>query len=136
MVSMNSEPLAIAGCVVEQNGKFLLIQEAKPSVYGLWNIPAGHVDRGETAETAAIREVKEETGYDVELREKLGVYTTASGRRVHVFKAHILSGALFTPDDEILDAEWFTYDEILAMQHANQLRDGFVMAAVREYLGK
>jgi len=63
-------PIA-AGVVIKQNNKYLLVQERMTSQYGLWNWPAGKVDVGETIEEAAIREGKEETGYDVELIREL-----------------------------------------------------------------
>lgn len=44
---MSTGTVVIAGCLIEQEGKFLLVQEAKPSAYGLWNTPAGHVDESE-----------------------------------------------------------------------------------------
>jgi ADP-ribose pyrophosphatase YjhB (NUDIX family) len=57
----------VAGCVLRQNDKFLLVQEKLPKVYGKWNLPAGHVDIGETIEDAAVREVLEETGHTVQI---------------------------------------------------------------------
>ena len=51
----------VAGCVIQKDGKYLLVQEKQQKVYGLWNLPAGHVDEGETFEEAAIRESQEET---------------------------------------------------------------------------
>jgi 8-oxo-dGTP pyrophosphatase MutT (NUDIX family) len=53
----------IAGCVIRDTyGRFLLVQERLEKVYGKWNMPAGHVEAGETIKAAAIRETKEETG--------------------------------------------------------------------------
>lgn len=57
----------IVGGVVEKDGKYLLVQEAKEKCRGKWNIPAGHLDPNETIFDAAKREVKEESGLDVEL---------------------------------------------------------------------
>ncbi|PIR46847.1 MAG: hypothetical protein COV07_02165 [Candidatus Vogelbacteria bacterium CG10_big_fil_rev_8_21_14_0_10_45_14] len=51
------------GAVIERDGKYLLIDRARPP-FG-WACSSGHVDSGEEAETALVREVKEETGYDV-----------------------------------------------------------------------
>lgn len=60
----------VAGCVIKKDGNYLLVQERQPKVYGKWNLPAGHVDKDETIEQAAVREAKEETGYEVELIKK------------------------------------------------------------------
>lgn len=49
----------VAACVIkDSDNRYLLVQEAQPKVYRLWNLPAGHVDRGETIEDAAVREAK------------------------------------------------------------------------------
>lgn len=57
----------IVGGIIEKNGKYLLVQEAKKKCYKKWNFPAGHLDFNESLEQGAIREIKEETGCDVEL---------------------------------------------------------------------
>jgi len=50
-----SEPKLIqvvAGCVLEKDGKYLLVQEKQKAAYEKWNLPAGRVDAGETVEQA------------------------------------------------------------------------------------
>lgn len=64
---MNSEVKVIVGTVIEKDGKYLLVQEAQEKCRGKWNLPAGHLDPGETMVDGAKREAKEETGCDVEL---------------------------------------------------------------------
>ena len=81
---MNNKPIRIAGCLIEHDKKFLLVQEAKPAVYGKWNTPAGHVDEGETLEEAALRETKEETGYDV----MIDVYSFNRARNSYIPSSH------------------------------------------------
>jgi 8-oxo-dGTP pyrophosphatase MutT (NUDIX family) len=49
-----------------------MVQEAKSAVRGLWNWPAGHLEEDETFQQAAIREVREETGFDVEIGKEIG----------------------------------------------------------------
>jgi 8-oxo-dGTP diphosphatase len=122
----------VAGCVVRQDdGKYLLVQEKQPKVYGLWNLPAGHVDKGEEIESAAIREVKEESGFDVELDSKIGVYhETIESPIRHAFSAHIVGGVLKIQEDEILDAGWFSYEEITIMRRDGKLRVEWIYDAI------
>jgi ADP-ribose pyrophosphatase YjhB (NUDIX family) len=119
----------VAGVVVKQDGKYLLVQEKKPSAYGLWNLPAGHVEEGYTAEETAVKEAKEETGYDVELMRELGVFhEDIKGSCKHAFEAKIVGGELSIPENEILDVKWFTYDEILQMKE--KMRNAWPLKAI------
>ena len=61
-----------AGGVVIQNNEVLLIYSASRNSYAF---PKGTIDEGETKDITAIREVKEETGYNVEILDFLGDYT-------------------------------------------------------------
>lgn len=119
----------VAGVVIKEDGKYLLVQEKQPKAYGLWNFPAGRVDQGDTIEQAAIREAKEESGYEVELIKKIDIYQeSASEPPKHAFEAKIVSGDLKFPEDELLDARWFTLDEIKSMK--DKLRGKWVLDAI------
>ncbi|MDD9911726.1 MAG: NUDIX hydrolase [Alphaproteobacteria bacterium] len=121
----------VAGVILQKAGKFLLVQEKQPQAYGLWNLPAGKVDEGDTIEETAIKEAFEETGYHVELIKKMRVYqSTATEPPKHAFTANILSGSLTIPEDEILDAGWFSLEEIEAM--TNKLRCSWVLDVIKE----
>lgn len=121
----------VAGCIIQKDGKYLLIQEKQERAYGLWNLPLGYVDKGEEIEAAAVREAKEESGYEVELEEKVGIYHENIGRPVkHIFKAHIVGGELKIPEDEILDARWLDYSEIEKLNSEAKLRAQCVFDAI------
>lgn len=121
----------VAGCVIKKDGKYLLVQEKQPKVYGLWNLPAGYVDKDEEIEHAAIREAQEESGYDVELDGLIGLYhDTTKEPLKHIFKAHIIGGELNIPEDEILDAKWLTYDEVKHLQDDGKLRARFIFDTI------
>lgn len=121
---MNSSTNVIVGVVIKKDDKYLLVQEAKASCRGKWNLPAGHLDPNETIFAGAKREAKEETGCEVEL-----VNICQIGNRVlsnEVFVSVIFSGNLIHENisfnqQEILDVRWFSYDEILVMK--DQLRN-------------
>lgn len=116
----NAKVLVIAGVVICQDDKFLLVQEKQQKAYKQWNLPGGRVDVGETIEQAAIREAKEEAGYDVELGQELIVlHLDIKTPVLHVFAATIVGGSLAFPEDEILDAKWFSYEELTKLDLRN-----------------
>ena len=49
----------VVGGIIEKDGKYLLIQEAKKMCYGKWNFPAGRLEFKESLKQGAIREIKE-----------------------------------------------------------------------------
>lgn len=121
----------VAGCVIQQDDRYLMVQEKQPKVYGLWNLPAGYVDKDEEVEHAAVREAKEETGYDVKLDGLVGVYHDTTKEPVkHVYRAHIIGGELAVEEDEILDVAWLTYDEIKDLNKEGKLRARFIFEAI------
>lgn len=109
----------IVGGVIERDGKFLLIQEAKEKCRGKWNIPAGHLDSNETIFDGAKREIKEETGCNVELTGVLQI-----GNRVLeddvlvsvIFSTKLLDDNITYDSNEILDVKWFTWEELINMK--------------------
>lgn len=122
----------IVGGVVEKDGKYLLVQEAKEKCRGKWNLPAGHLDPNETIFEAAKREVEEESGFDVELTGVCQIGNQKLENDVFVsvvFSTKVLGGDINFNPDEILDARWFTYEEIISMK--DQLRrESFVLGAI------
>lgn len=123
----------VAGCIVNKDGKFLLVQEKQQKVYGLWNLPAGHVDKGESLEAAAAREVLEETGYEVEVGKEKGLFHEHASTPVkHIFEAKIIGGELKIQEDEILDVKWLSFEEVEQLSKDNKLRAPWIIDIVRE----
>ena len=119
----------VAGAVIRKDGRYLLVQEKQPKAYGLWNFPAGHVDVGDTFEQTVILEAKEESGYDVKVLRKIGIFQRIPTESVkHAFEVEIVGGELAFSEDEILDAQWFTVDQIRNMK--DQLRDPWVIEVI------
>lgn len=58
-------PINTADAVVVQSGHILMIQRQKEPGRGLWALPGGHIDKGETAIEAVLRELYEESGLDM-----------------------------------------------------------------------
>ena len=70
---MDWKPHITVATIVEDNGRFLMVEEHKAG-RNVLNQPAGHLDPNETLTEAAVRETLEETGWDVEPTGVLGIY--------------------------------------------------------------
>jgi ADP-ribose pyrophosphatase YjhB (NUDIX family) len=97
--------------VIEKNKQVLLGKRAGGFGKGKWGLPQGYIEFDEDFLTAAIREVKEETGLDVEVRSIINVVSNQLLPRLHtlaiVLLAGVKSGELCACDDlEVL--EWFS----------------------------
>ena len=87
-------PQLVAGCLVEENGRILLMRRGNTPERGRWTFPAGYVDYGETPVRTAIRECAEEVGLCVRSLGLLGLY--ADVRHPHaavaVYLASVMAG--------------------------------------------
>jgi ADP-ribose pyrophosphatase len=116
-------PWVAVGVVVMRDGKVLLVQRGKEPGLGLWAVPGGMVDLGETAREAAAREAKEETCLDVEVGEVCWVADAirrdAEGRVVYHnviidFLATVRAGEPTCADDA-MDVRWVGPDDVEAL---------------------
>jgi mutator protein MutT len=99
-----------AGAVVRDHaGRLLLVQRGREPGRGRWSLPGGRVEPGETAEQAAVREVREETGLDVVAGELVGrVERPGPGGVTYVIDdiACTVLGGRLRPGDDADDARW------------------------------
>lgn len=127
---------AIVDVLVIKDNKFLLTQEGRPGRDGLYNIPGGHIDGHETIFQAAVREVKEESGYDVEITGFIGVYQgiyPALNVSGPVLSAKVIGGEA-TTSAEHKDVIWVTKDELFNMAKTGKLFTPHPPFAVNHYL--
>jgi ADP-ribose pyrophosphatase YjhB (NUDIX family) len=90
------DPKLAVVVLVSTEGKLVLVRRAIQPALGRWAFPSGYVDRGETVENAAIREVKEETGLDIKITQLIGVYSSASNPVVlAVYSSEVIGGNLY-----------------------------------------
>eukprot|EP00930_Biecheleria_cincta_P073726 TRINITY_DN61015_c0_g1_i1.p1 TRINITY_DN61015_c0_g1~~TRINITY_DN61015_c0_g1_i1.p1 ORF type:complete len:344 (-),score=62.40 TRINITY_DN61015_c0_g1_i1:249-1280(-) len=116
-----SHTVGVGAIVTDDLGRLLLVQErtGPAAKLGIWKLPTGLVDSGEELHTAALREVKEETGVDASF-ECLGAFTmNHGGNLAHAGKSNLFfivkckaaSTAISTQPSEIAEARWFTREE-------------------------
>ena len=106
----------IVGGVIEKDGKYLLVQEAQEKCYQKWNVPAGHLDFNESIEQGSVKEIKEETGCDVELNGILYIANRILEDDIFVmiiFSTKLINENIQYDKNEVLDVQWFSYDEIM-----------------------
>lgn len=116
----------VVGGIVEKDGKILLVQEAKERCYGKWNLSAGRLEAKESITEGAVREVKEETGCDVELTGIVDI--TCGTIEDTMFMAIIFSTKLVKEEikfnkEELLDVKWYDMDNVLHDMD-EELREG------------
>jgi ADP-ribose pyrophosphatase YjhB (NUDIX family) len=120
----------------QQNEKeYLLVHEIRDGKK-VYNQPAGHLDEGESLAEAAIRETREETGWDVTLTHIVGIYRFIGANGItymrHVFAATpIQHNPGQTLDDGIIEAVWMTYEEIL--NNTKAIRSDMVKSALDDF---
>ncbi|MDR3391775.1 MAG: NUDIX hydrolase [Sulfuriferula sp.] len=132
------KPHVTVAAVIEQAGKFLLVEE-HTSDGVMFNQPAGHLDDGESIIAAAIRETLEETAYHFQPASLIGIYQWR--QPVHdrtylrfAFAGHITGHeAGQALDTGIIRAVWQTPDEMRALRQRH--RSPLVMDCVEDYLG-
>jgi 8-oxo-dGTP diphosphatase len=117
--------VAVSALIIEA-GKVLLGHRRD---IGWWNLPGGGMELGETVEEALQREVREETGLEVEVGRLVGVYSKPQKREVVLtFRCRIVGGTLMETE-EITESRYFAPDalpERTLPKHAERVRDAFL----------
>jgi mutator protein MutT len=116
---MNVRPTPAVAAIILRDLEILLVKRgAEPSI-GLWSIPGGSVELGETLEEALKREVREETGLEVNVGEIAGVsdliikqYGRVTYHYILIdYFASVTSGEV-TAGTDATDCKWVSLDEI------------------------
>jgi 8-oxo-dGTP diphosphatase len=116
--------------LIKQKDTFLLVQEKSIRAFGLWNWPQGTPEAGESLKDTAIREAKEETGLDIQIKRKIKILnnTFADTKELHVYEGHCFGGVVNFPKDEILDVQYFTLEQIEDM--SGQFVEGWIYEVI------
>jgi 8-oxo-dGTP diphosphatase len=124
-------PIAAVGAVVFKEGKILAIKRGQEPSKGLWSIPGGRIELGETAQEAARREVREECSIEVQIERVLdsanNIIRDENGRiRYHFviidLLARYVSGEIKAESDAI-ECTWVTPREMAELDLTPMLRE-------------
>ena len=136
IVYASSKPTAGALCV--DNGRVLLARRAHPPFEGFWDIPGGFLDEGEGPLDGLRRELKEETGLEVEPERFLGIWmdryggdSTAEATLNLYWTARVVGGDA-APADDVSELRWFNRDELPASDELAFENVPLVLAAWRD----
>jgi ADP-ribose pyrophosphatase YjhB (NUDIX family) len=107
-----SNPKMVIGAIPEWEDRILLCRRAIEPRYGLWTLPAGFMENGETVADAARRETLEEAKARIELAGMFSVLSVPYISQVHIFYRARLLDLDFGPGEESLDVALFHENEI------------------------
>jgi 8-oxo-dGTP diphosphatase len=120
----SSRPPNAASVALIDRDRVLLIKRARAPWSGLWSLPGGRLEPGETAEQAAEREVLEEVGLRVFALRRLRRMFLGDGKFVlQVFATEAFEGEIVVADEEIADHRWVRLDDVPFMQTTPDLAE-------------
>jgi ADP-ribose pyrophosphatase YjhB (NUDIX family) len=121
----------VGAVIKDEAGRMLLILRGHDPGKGLWSIPGGRIERGESDEEAVIREVREETGLEVICGRLLGAVERSGGPQAIIeirdYKAVVVGGEIAAGDDAA-DACWTSPADVVALDASGQLTQGLLTA--------
>lgn len=102
----------MVGCLPVWGDQILLCRRAIPPRKGLWNLPAGYLENGETVQEGAVRETVEEAGASIELVRLHAIYNLPTVNQVYIFFLAQMTSGIFTGGAESLEVKLFRPEEI------------------------
>jgi len=139
-----TRPYLAVSAAIFRDGRVLIVRRGRPPAHGLYTLPGGGVELGETLEQAVVREVREETGLAVAplalvgFREAIGRDAAGKIERHFVilpFAARWIAGEIAL-NEELAEAQWRRPDELAGLKTTDGLAEIVAAAAERMALVK
>lgn len=132
-------PQAAVSSAIFHGGRVLLVLRGREPSMGLWSLPGGHIRPGETAEAAARRELREETGVEAEFYGPAAIRDVIQQtdrrevlfHRVIIVFCGLLASGRVRAGSDAADARWFAPDEIAALGATDGLAESAAQAEAR-----
>jgi ADP-ribose pyrophosphatase YjhB (NUDIX family) len=130
---------ATTGALVEDGNRLLLVRRAKEPFKGRWDIPGGFLEEGEHPLDGLRRELREETGLEVEPLEFLGAWMDRYGGEstaeatLNLYWTARVTGGEPAPADDVDDLRWFERDGLPAADELAFVNVPLVLAAWQEH---
>jgi 8-oxo-dGTP diphosphatase len=108
-------PVPAAGAIIVEDNRVLMVKRAHPPRVGWWCLPAGFMEWHEHPTQTAVREIREETGLDIELTSFFEVYSGTDDPRVNAVLMLYLAkriGGRLEANDDALEVRFFGFDEL------------------------
>lgn len=112
--AVDGGPITAVSAAIFRGGKVLLVKRARAPAHGLWTLPGGRQNVGETLESAVIREVAEETGLKIAeplVCDALDVFTPDGQHFVVVAFACRCEEGEIMPSEELSSHGWFALED-------------------------
>jgi 8-oxo-dGTP diphosphatase len=121
----------VGAVISDKAGRLLMIRRRNEPGAGLWSLPGGRIEAGESDEQAVVREIREETGLSVTVGALLGA-VERPGLRGAVIDIRdylaVVTGGTLRAGDDAADARWVTPGEMHDMEEAGRLTPGLTQA--------
>jgi 8-oxo-dGTP diphosphatase len=136
-----TRPYLAVSAAIFRDGRVLIVRRARPPAHGLYTLPGGGVEIGETLEQALIREVREETALDIAPVGLVGFREAIARDGAGRIERHFVilpfaarwTGGEILLNEELAEARWLAPAEVSSLKTTEGLAD--IVAAASERIG-